>query len=496
MWAVTAMAVGACSTGDDGGRAEGIASEATASAPTTTAPGADVGAPTDVEGPIEGGRYGVAYNPMPEGFAEEYGYMEEEWFVSGEATTYAPVGELADDGRWTVRPGGTAPYTTRILVRRPVDAADFNGTVVVEWLNDSAGRNSDPQFGSLYPVIFEAGAAYVGVSAQSVGIEGGGVVIDVPGVPPEALAPLKEWDPERYGPLEHPGDAWSYDIFSQVAQLLRRPGVLDVLDGLSLEHLLAMGESQSAGWLATYVNAVQPLTGIYDGFLVHSRGDGASPLDGAPPPQPTFLRTDLDEPVLQYETETDLATLGFIEARQDDGDSVVTWEVAGTAHADVSFLDYGTASGEVWLPGAHNDPTEACGAINDGPQSPVLRAAFVALHGWVADGTAPPTGALIETRGGDIVRDRYGNARGGIRTPDVDAPDSALTGITPAESLFCLLFGAAEPLTEAQLAELYVDHDDYVTQVTASADAAVEAGFLLPADRDDYVEAAEAAAVP
>src|SRR6266571_7806580 len=55
------------------------------------------------------------------------GYVEEEFFVSGRANVYdwSPAGEL------TVRTAG-APYTTRILVRRPSDPARFSGSVIVE----------------------------------------------------------------------------------------------------------------------------------------------------------------------------------------------------------------------------------------------------------------------------------------------------------------------------------------------------------------------------
>ena len=38
-----------------------------------------------------------------------------------------------------VAPAELADYRTRILVYRPADAARFNGTVVVEWLNVSGG---------------------------------------------------------------------------------------------------------------------------------------------------------------------------------------------------------------------------------------------------------------------------------------------------------------------------------------------------------------------
>ena len=51
------------------------------------------------------------------------------------------------------------------------------------------------------------GFAYVGVTAQAVGV-----------------ASLKAWDPTRYSRLVHPGDAFSYDIYSQAIQAVRRPG--------------------------------------------------------------------------------------------------------------------------------------------------------------------------------------------------------------------------------------------------------------------------------
>jgi hypothetical protein len=487
-------------SGDDGGGSETASTEpaSTETATTTEPPGADVAVPTAV-GPIEGGEYGVPYNPMPGGLAEEFGYTEEEYFISGVATSYTPRGELGTDGVWAVRPADAAPYTTRILVRRPVDAADFNGTVLVEWLNVTAGRDSDPMFGFLHRLLMEEGYAYVGVSAQATGVQGGGPTLEVPGVPEVALLPLQQWDPERYADLDHPGDEFSYDMFSQVAQLLRRPGEVDPLDGLAVTHLLGAGESQSSGRLATYLNAVQPVADIYDGFLVHSRGAEAAPLNADPNlvmPEPANLRTDIGAPALQFESETDLVFLGHLDGRQDDSDSVVTWEVAGAAHADASTLVYGRASGEVWLPGSNADPTAQCGTINDGPQAPVLRATFSALDAWVVDGTPPPTSGDIESEGGELVRDDLGNVVGGIRTPPVDAPVSALRGDNSSGSVFCSLFGTETPFTRAQLAELYTDHDDYVAEVTASADAAVEAGFLLPADRDSFVADAETAHVP
>jgi hypothetical protein len=455
---------------------------------TTTPPLPDPVA--EVSGPIEG----TPANAMPAAFATEFGYVEEEYFLSGSATSYAPMGELGADGRWDVTPADTADYTTRVIVRRPTDG--FNGTVYVEWFNVTSGVDGDPDFGLLYPVVLDERAAYVAVSAQAVAIEGGeGLTLDIEGAPSDVLAPLKVRDPERYGALSHPGDAYSYDIYAQVAQLLRSGALLD---GAGAELVVALGESQSAGRLVTFVNAVQPITDAYDGFLVHSRGGGGAPLADDPDQAANFvsgatlLRTDVEVPVLQFITETDLIGLGFLSARQDDTSHIVTWEVAGTAHADASLLAYGQLANAA----ADFDLSSICPDINDGPQSQVLRAGFAALGAWVRDGVPVPSAPRLEIAEAAIVRDGDGIALGGIRTPDVDAPIATHSGESEADSVICFLFGSTTPFTPERLAELYTDHAAYVAAVTESADAALAARHLLPADRDAFVAEAEAAAVP
>ena len=337
------------------------------------------------------------------------------------------------------------------------------------------------------------------MTAQVAGIEPGGAALEVPGLPEGSLDPLKVWDPERYEQLAHPGDAYSFDLYSQVAQALRQPGEIDLLDGLIASSVIAVGESQSAGALATYVNGVHPQARVYDAFLIQSRGDGGLALNPEPTgatPGVMRIRTDLDAPVLQFETETDLITLNNLPARQDDTDTVVTWEIAGLAHVDQEALDYGVLSGQEWNPGASLDLEAECGVINNGPMGPAVRAAFAALINWTNEGEEPPTAPDIEIESGEIVRDSNGLAMGGARLPAVDAPIAELTGITDAPSVFCSLFGAGEPFTEDQLAALYDSHEDYVAQVSASASAAVEAGWLLPDDRDMMVTQAEVADIP
>ena len=482
--AAAAVAAGglACDSDDDSGDGAGPgegAEEVTGPVP-------------EVEGPITGGIRGGPVNATPEDVLTDFGYVEDEYFLSGEATSYTPVGELASDGRWEVEEASPAPYTTRVLVRRPADLEDFNGTAVVEWFNVTGGLDVDPTFGLTYPAGFERGAVYIAVTAQAVGVEGGGPTIEVPEAGADLVAPLTVRDPERYGSLSHPGDDFSYDIVTQVG---RAALAGDLTDGTQTGRLLLVGQSQSAGRIATYINAIEPVEDVYDGFLVHSRGDGAAPVAAeaaVQPPDVVMIRTDLDEEVLQFETEGDLERLGFIAARQDDTDRIVTWEVPGTAHADDTILAFGQVS-----VGIEFDVAATCGSVNTGPHGEVLRAAFTGLDEWVTEGTTPPTSPRIETEGAAVVRDELGNAVGGIRTPQVDAPVSALSGVgEPGASEFCGIFGSEVPFTPEQLAQLYPTHDDYVEAVTESAEAAVEAGFLLPADRDAFVTDAEAAAVP
>ena len=58
----------------------------------------------------------------------------------------------------------------------------FSGTVVVEWLNVSGGVDANPDWVSLSEEIVRRGDAWVGVSAQRIGVEGGPVLVSVQGI--------------------------------------------------------------------------------------------------------------------------------------------------------------------------------------------------------------------------------------------------------------------------------------------------------------------------
>jgi hypothetical protein len=321
------------------------------------------------------------------------------------------------------------------------------------------------------------------------------------------VAPLKMMDPERYGSLVHPGDSFSYDIVSQTAQAIRRPSGINPLAGLPIAAVIAAGDSQSAFRLVTYVNAVHPVADIFDGYLIHSRGGGGistAPLSQAPQkaigvPGTALIRTDLNVPVLIFETETDLTFLGYAKAVQADSERVHLWEVAGTAHADtyttnVGSTDLGTSPDAAQLLITTNPGVGfSCDLpLNSGPQHFVLNAAFAALNRWVRQGTPPPAAPRLIVAPGSpvtLTRDAHGNALGGIRTPQLDVPIATLSGELPALSL-CSLFGHTVPFDSATLAALYPTHAAYVTSVESATDQAVQAGFILAPDAALIKEAA------
>jgi hypothetical protein len=453
--------------------------------------GSSVSSPT-VEGPVSGGT-GTPFIASTTFDLGELGYSQAEYFVAGTAAAYVNVGPLSADGIWTVTPGETAAYKTRLLVYRPLEPASFNGTVIVEWLNVSGGLDAAADWIMAHTELIRAGFAWVGVSAQYVGVEGGTSLLGLPALP------LKAVDPERYGSLVHPGDSFSYDIFSQAAQAIRGPSGIRILGDLNVTRVIAAGESQSAFRMVNYIDAIHPLADIYDGYLVHSRGSLGVPLSEAPQPAIAVpgtaqIRSDLNVPVLTFETETDLVLLGYLAARQPDSERFRLWEVAGTAHADtytvvVGSTDRGDSPDAAKLVvSTMAIPGFTCSIpVNSGPQHFVLNAAFDALNRWVRDGTPPPSAPRFAADPGPpvtIARDANGNVTSGIRTPQMDVPIATLSGEGQSGSIVCALFGTTLPFDDATLSALYADHAAYVAAFDAATDQAVQAGFILPPDAE------------
>ena len=482
--------------------------------------------------PLRHPDHGYPYNATPVDLAKQ-GYVEEEFFLSGMANRYnTPSGE-----RGSVI-DVDHPYTTRIVVRRPRQAVRFNGTAIVEWFNVSQGHDGEYEWFQSYAHLIRSGYAWVGVSAQAVGVNA-----------------LKEWSPMRYGTLdvarggEVIGDALSYDIFSAAALALRGKGNRDVMGGLKVQRLIATGHSQSAGRLYNYFHSVHPLTSkLFDAVLLHGGGGRVS--------------QDLNVKVFKFLDESDV--IGQANARIPDSNGYRQWEVAGTSHLDAQFSRSMAALG---LRVSGMRPVEGSPAIsgpsisggdkgngaagngsgieNEGvnggcsqppfsrvPSYHVLDAAFDATHRWLADGVAPPTAPPIELkqlppsnlppapdagrgRGGpagprwEIVRDDVGLARGGIRLAAMAVPIAKNTGDNVGSvgaaagggatggggERNCRLMGSWEPFDSARLMSMYPTKNDYVARVKEATEKNLKAGYITKWDAEATIRDAESSKI-
>ncbi|MFT7288314.1 MAG: hypothetical protein ACI87W_002432 [Halieaceae bacterium] len=280
-------------------------------------------------------------------FAEQ-GYVQEEFFLSGSASSFGNLNELANDGRWKAERTDMADYRIRVVVYRPASSSDFSGTVVVEWLNVTNGFDVPAGWRAGHVEALRRGHAWVNVAAQRVGIEG----------QEDAVLPLylAQADPERYASLTHPGDSFSYDMFSQVTAAVRA-GDGGILGGFTPEVIIASGESQSASRLLTYINPIQPFYNAYDPFLVDSRYNSSqalsqSPQTEIPAPEAVLFRDDLSTPVINFQSETDVIPLGAVDERQ----AIVSISGCGKPRAPLITTTTNWISGAITSESAQKKP--------------------------------------------------------------------------------------------------------------------------------------------
>jgi hypothetical protein len=379
-----------------------------------------------------------------------HGFVEQEFYLQGMANRYNTpslmTGTIIDSGH---------PYLTRMLVRRPADPKQFNGTVLVEWLNVTNGFDADNTWFFSWEHILKEGYVWVGVSAQEVGV-----------------ARLQTWNPTRYGSLDVTqggtitGDDLSYDIFSQAGQAVRQPMGVDPLGGLKARRVIAIGESQSASRLATYINSINPLANEYDGFLVLSTLGN-------------LIRADLSVPVWKMLTEYDVEN-SEASVRQPDTAQFRTWEVAGSSHVDqhlrrsrepLELRDFSTSttasSVEAIL-------APQCAVPSIGTRVPthyIVGHAYDLLVRWIANGVPPPSAPRIQitTFGAPgtpsvIARDSLGLALGGIRLSELAVPTALNVGVNSGPGA-CVRWGYSIQFDVDELDSLYPSHDSYVDQV-------------------------------
>jgi Alpha/beta hydrolase domain len=431
------------------------AEDVTVAVPAVTGPIKNTARPPDPS-------HGYPFNPTYLDLASK-NYVEEEFFIAGTANRY----NTPTSATGSVIDGGHA-YKTRVVVRRPASAKNFNGIAIVEWTNVTGSRDLEMDWFQSADHFVRAGYAWIGVSAQHVGVDA-----------------LKKWSPERYASLDVTedgkitNDALSYDIMSAAGLLARGKGKPDIMGGLKAERVIATGHSQSAGRLGVYVNAVYGLTPVFDAVMLHGGGG--------------MVRSDVNVKVFKLLSETDVRGP---QARQPDTDKTRTWEVAGTSHVDsqtqvhfaqLARLNAGLPTGSS-TPGQCDKPP-----YSQIPFHYVFNSAFDHLVVWIKTGTPPPSAPPIEFTSSTppaIARDEMGNALGGIRLAEEAVPTAVNTGQNSGTN-FCRLYGSHIDFDAARIATLYATHKAYVAAVRDITEKNVKAGYILKVDGEATIAAAE-----
>ncbi|OMH27753.1 hypothetical protein BKD30_03740 [Tersicoccus phoenicis] len=460
--------------------------------------------------------FGAAnHTRIPENLAA-IGYVEEEYFVSGLANVYT----WPAPGPAVVRTAN-APYTTRILVRRPAKAASFSGNVVVEPLNPSNLFDLNLGWGLMHDQLTRNGDAWVGVTVKPVSIQTLKTFNPVRYKPLAMSNPLSLDDPNNCATV--PSDSsrstengLAWDIYSQVGQLLRTPSAKSPVhyggrDPRQPLKLYGFGYSQTGGYMYDYINAVAPRvvqqTGrsIYDAYIVAVAGGafaGIYPINQceAVPPldDPRRQFSNVGVPIIHVMSQSDY--LRGITARRPDSDvptdAYRQYEMAGAGHATPTELNYAAAPADIEKGGRAVPPMDC----NEGPRSRFPSQIFFDamlqnLDEWVRRGIAPPYGSPIVVQNGAPVLDRWGNVVGGLRSPYLDVPTSTWYGSSTGPS-FCAIAGHEVPFSQALLRQIYPSHGAYVRAVTKNTNALVKQRFITRYDGERLIREAAAANVP
>ena len=363
---------------------------------------------------------------------EDYPYLTEEYFVSGTAKD--------------------APYTTRIIVRRPKDPSTFSGVVVSEALH-AGGRSLIFEWSRLSILTRHHVFVEIVHSAANIGL-------------------LKTFNADRYATLNIAAGQTN-EIIAQVGRLMKSG--TGPFGAYRVQHITLMGTSASSGTVRTYLadhpNLRMANGGpIFDGFLLTST-NGNTPLP------------IVDVPMIQMPTQTEVVTwaeMGIAYRRPDSdapGNRFRLYEVAGMPHNNSRDS-----------PAFLNDPCTL--PVTDFPAGAFTALALNHLIDWITKGTTPPHAPPIEVDqnpahdGSHLALDEFGNAKGGIRNVWVDVP-IATYGVfgkakTTATDRLCTLAGTKVPLPEATLKKVHGSKGQYANHVERRLTELISEGWFLP----------------
>ena len=441
-----------------------------------------------------------------------FAYVEDEYFMSGTANIY----EETANNVLTVSTAD-APYTTRLLVRRPEDISSFSGNVVVEILNASGRFDIDRDWILMWKHIVRNGDIYIGISSK-------GHVVDA----------LKRFDPVRYQEINwanptpdrkgDPENTFDYlpqyelglywDMEVDLAKLLRKDDPLNPIREYGKNYLYLVGWSQSGSYLARTINTFAKMPEncaegpLFDGYLNTGSGAGNKPVNSYAKasrffavgiPSPSLMVSP--QPVIAVNTESENRHVMWYGDFDEENCRFRTWQIPCSSHdTRYTMLDYyknimkdlEKAGVQIGWDGLEGEPLNT-------PYEPIFCAALQALYNWVRKGIPAPHAPKIETEftpgasdpTGSFVanrKDAFGNSIGGIRHPSADYPTAVYQSYTDLEDgEVSMMFGQCRPFAPETLKAMYGSLDNYRKLVAKSTDAAIAKGFILPQDRENMI---------
>jgi len=444
------------------------------------------------------------------------GFIEEEYFISGKANVY-------DWGPANARSlpvlYADAPYSTRILLRRPADPDDFSGNVYVEVMNPARSYDLNIFFSYMAERMLQHGDAWIGVTTGS-NIDGlkrydaaryASVQFRNPAPADRWVCPLPAGAPEvtEPNPVQASENGLRFDVLSQLARLLKSDAAYNPLADLDVEFVYMV--SHTGGDVATYSASVarearQPGGGpIYDGYVIktgspiralNNCGDG--PEEGDPRAEHGHLP---GAPVILVKMQGDVPN-----ARRPDSDArddtFRLYELPGGAHADrwpyghlplnrelrkaVDILnDYNRGVVTDLWPYAHACNVEGIN-MNDFPVPYFVRGVLANLDDYKRNGTPLPRFDRIRTMNENarspVVKDEFGNALGGVRTVWVDAPTKTWFAHTPGEFRTCYDLGYSVDWSWSKLEAVYGSYENWAGKASESIDRMIAQRVVTPED--------------
>lgn len=449
-----------------------------------------------VTGPLSTNEYthpygGAAFLQRPMDL-EKYGYLEEEYIVSG----YANVYEYHDVGMYPKIRLKNGAYATRILIRRPKNPDIQSGFAILEPFNYADAERAFAGWGYCGEYMMSRGDIWVGMTIKQ-----------------SAIEHLKTFDRERYGTLgfknpvpkekrrkgatvmgretlenaDEYENGLAYDAMSQVAALLKSKVKDNPLYGDGLEKTAAeyvIGMAASGCDLSLYVAALQPFSILqdgkpcFDGFHIHMTGYPGIISNGE-----TRFRADDDRcklmanvPIVWTQTMGDMRGGGVHPSysymyRWPDSDlpgrQHRQYEIAGAALGMNWDMAFAPCEDDLEKSGFERKKYDLESDDEEIPFHYIIRAVLDALKKWIKDKIPAPKSAYLSMKGeypdADFVYDEHGNPVGGVRSPYVDVPTKTYTWIDDFS-----VHNKITPFSEEKLKELYLTHEEYLKQVIHS----------------------------